>query len=115
MNEDIQKSTENIPAVEKSLTITKLLTIILKSASIEIRVNFDFLYKDTIAAYNHILFTIILFISFPLWINDGEDIKKDSDPQVRQNTLSTLIVWYWYEYSLGLFVYCNVYNERTCW
>ena len=55
MNEDIQKSTENIPAVEKSLTITKLLTIILKSASIEIRVNFDFLYKDTIAAYNHIL------------------------------------------------------------
>ena len=64
MNEDIQKSTENIPAVEKSLTITKLLTIILKSASIEIRVNFDFLYKDTIAAYNHILFTIILFIFF---------------------------------------------------
>ena len=62
----IQKSTENIPSVEKSLTITKLLTIILKSASIEIRVNFDFLYKDTIAAYNHILFTIILFISFPL-------------------------------------------------
>lgn len=44
-----------IPKVESSLSTTKLLTVLLKSSSIEIRVDLDFLYKDIIAAYNNIL------------------------------------------------------------
>lgn len=45
----------SIPSAELSLSTIQLLKVILKSSAIEIRVDLDFLYKDTIAAYNNIL------------------------------------------------------------
>ena len=44
-----------IPSTESSLTVLKLIKVIIKTAAIETRVDLDFLYKDTVACYNNIL------------------------------------------------------------
>ncbi|KAK8794083.1 hypothetical protein WA171_003209 [Blastocystis sp. BT1] len=65
-----------VPEKECALSDSKLIYLLMKTSSIEIRVQLDYLYKDVVSVYE----------------TDGESATKDKDRSEISNSLNTLFI-----------------------